>query len=64
MHWVLSPEPPFLQLNISCVEYLLLSEAHISAVDQVKWMKTNLAVTREHIEPACFAQTTTNVNKK
>ena len=55
MHWVLSPEA-FLQLNISYVEYLLLPEAYISAVDKIKWLKANLAVMREQIEQVCLAK--------
>ena len=35
----------------------------MSLVDKVKWLKANLAVTREQIEPVCFAQNTANVNK-
>ena len=63
MHCFLSLEPPFLQLNISCVEYLLLPEAYISVVDKVTWLKANLAAMREEIEQACFAQNTTNMNE-
>lgn len=50
MLWIVSKEPPSPTLDVPTVEDLLLGEGYTGATDKIKWLKTNLAISKEKIE--------------
>lgn len=54
MLWIISKEPPSATLDVPTVEDLLLEEGYTGATDKIKWLKTNLAISKEKIEQVDF----------
>lgn len=50
MHWILSPEPAVPQLDVPCVEDLLLSDSYLESTNKIQWLKDKMAMTPEQIE--------------
>lgn len=56
MLWIVSKEPPSPTLDVPTVEDLLLGEGYTGATDKIKWLKTNLAISKEKIEQMTAGQ--------
>ena len=54
MLWNISKEPPFSTLDAPSIEDLLISEAYMGNTDKMKWLKTNLTISREEIQQVDF----------
>lgn len=54
MLWIVSKEPPSSTLDVPTVEDLLLGEGYTGATYKIKWLKTNLAISKEKIEQVDF----------
>lgn len=54
MLWIVSKEPPSPTLDVPTLEDLLLGEGYTGATDKIKWLKTNLAISKEKMELILF----------
>ncbi|KAK7939877.1 hypothetical protein WMY93_003203 [Mugilogobius chulae] len=50
MHWMLSPEPTVPQLDVPCVEDLLLSDSYLESTNKIQWLKDKMAMTPDQIQ--------------